>query len=420
MLIWTIELTRAGSDSYVVGVADDGSLTTVSKAGKRKAQFATDTHGSRAGASRAALRALRTKTTEGYTQARTAAVVELAQPSGEPLVAAYREHSEALAEPADATEAFQDALANLTEASPRTVAKVKVPLSGGVAVGPATIEEGGESSYKRLNGEDYYPRIVGGLEDVAIVRRARSRGRSVCTFGAPGCGKTALFEAAVPDIADVTLVGSRSTEYSDFVGRHLPDPEHPGSYTWLDGPLPVAMTMGLPFFVDELALIDPQETSVLFPLMDGRGFIMIPERPDEAGGPKVVAQPGFCIFGAFNPYVPGARMSEALWSRFDIKLEYTTDYALARGLGVPAGAITAAIKLDEKLRNEHDPISWAPQMRELIRFREMIKDFGEDFALSNFVAEAPIEQRAAVELEVARHFPSANVAALATGGAWAA
>ena len=44
-----------------------------------------------------------------------------------------------------------------------------------------------------------------------------------------------------------------------------------------------------------------------------------------------------------NPGVHGAILTEALASRFDVHIEVTTDWDLARHLGVPAAAVIAGI-----------------------------------------------------------------------------
>jgi len=59
-----------------------------------------------------------------------------------------------------------------------------------------------------------------------------------------------------------------------------------------------------------------------------------------------------------EPGVHGAILTEALASRFSVHIEVTTDFDLARSLGVPARAVSAAANLNTQLRNGE--ISWAP------------------------------------------------------------
>lgn len=55
----------------------------------------------------------------------------------------------------------------------------------------------GSDSYLRPNGENYFSRAWGEHADVEVLKKARSAGMYVLLYGAPGCGKTALAEAAL-------------------------------------------------------------------------------------------------------------------------------------------------------------------------------------------------------------------------------
>jgi hypothetical protein len=65
----------------------------------------------------------------------------------------------------------------------------------------------------------------------------------------------------------------------------------------------------------------------------------------------------------------------------------TTDWSLARKLGAPAQIVTAAQNLAKK--QQTGEVSWAPQMRELLAFRDLAKDFGTKFAIANLLAASP-------------------------------
>jgi hypothetical protein len=125
--------------------------------------------------------------------------------------------------------------------------------------------------------------------------------------------------------------------------------------------------------------------------MDGRKEIAITQNPERG---IVKAQEGFYVVGATNPNAFGVRLSEALLSRFTIQVEMTTDWSLAKKLGVPAPAITASQNLAKKQATNE--ISWSPQFRELLAFRNLSKEFGVNWAISNLVAVAPEIDRAVV------------------------
>ena len=243
----------------------------------------------------------------------------------------------------------------------------------------------------RPNGELYRPRVLtlggkGGTKttDVDFIRRAYAENMPVFLYGPPGTGKTSSLEAALPNL--VTITGTSQTESSDFLGSWVARPD--GTYTWVDGPLVIAAEEGRPFFIDEIALIDPRELATVYPLADGRGEILITANPARG---TVKAADGFCIFGATNPHVPGAVMSDAMLSRFRVHIEYTTDWKLATELGIGAKIITVARNLETK--KESGELVAAPQLRELLGFRDTSKAFGQDVAIANFISQARLEDR---------------------------
>jgi hypothetical protein len=65
----------------------------------------------------------------------------------------------------------------------------------------------------------------------------------------------------------------------------------------------------------------------------------------------------------------------------------TTDWGLSKKLGAPAQIVTAAQNLAKK--QQTGEVSWAPQMRELLAFRDLSKTFGTKFAIANLLAAAP-------------------------------
>ena len=261
------------------------------------------------------------------------------------------------------------------KASARTIAPKKVaPVISADAIL-------GTEKYTRPNGDDYYTRKWGEHDDVMVLRKAREQMQFVLLYGAPGCGKTALVEAAFGNDLE-TFLGSGDTEVADLVGGYVQTPS--GGFLWEDGPLLRAAERGIPFFIDEIGLIDPKVLSIVYGLMDGRREYLVTANPERG---IVKAKDGFYVIAATNPNAPGVRLSEALLSRFLIHSEMTTDWSLARKLGAPAQIVTAAQNLAKK--QQTGEVSWAPQMRELLAFRDLTKTFGTKFAIANLLAASP-------------------------------
>jgi len=239
----------------------------------------------------------------------------------------------------------------------------------------------GDGVYLRPNGDKYFARKWGEHDDVLVVRKSRDKGHFVLLYGAPGCGKTAMVEAAFGEDLE-TVLGTGDTEVSDLVGGYVQTAT--GGFEWVDGPLLRAAEAGRPLLIDEIGIIDPKVLTVVYGLMDGRREYTVTANPERG---TVKAKDGFYVIGATNPNAPGVNLSEALLSRFGVHAEMTTDWSLAKKMGVPAQAVTAAQNLAKK--RQSDEVSWAPQMRELLKFKELAEDFGTAWAISNLIAAAP-------------------------------
>jgi nitric oxide reductase NorQ protein len=272
----------------------------------------------------------------------------------------------------------------------------QVPKAGmvsGRSAQPVVIEEEEEEpvdtelEYPRPNGLTYYSRKWSGVKDIDVLKTAQKIRKNVFLKGMPGTGKTALVDACF--IAGLeTIVVSGDTAVQDLVGDFSPNPDFgkPGEpeYLWTDGPLIRAMETGVPLLVDEIGLLDPKVGSILYAPMDGRNELKVPM--NQARG-IVKAVPGFFVIGASNPLAPGFQMSEALLSRMPLQVEVTTDWDLAKRLGVPTKIVDLASTLMDQVLAGN--ISWAPQFRELEDYRDIAKAFTPDFAMRNLLAQCP-------------------------------
>ncbi|MEV7267909.1 AAA family ATPase [Micromonospora aurantiaca] len=291
------------------------------------------------------------------------------------------------------TQAGIDAAGTLPPAAPRTRSHGS---AGGRQSRPAPVP--------RPNGTLYHPRRLGRGWDVEELRRLRTQQVPVLLYGPPGTGKTAMVEAAFPDL--LTVAGTGDTVVDDFLGSYNPVPG--GGYQFVHGPLVTAMRQGRVLLVDDATLIPPRVLAVLYPAMDGRGTVTIPAHGNET----VQAVDGFYIVAGHNPGVHGAVLTEALASRFTVHLHVTTDWDLARQLGVPKPVVAAAIDLNADLAA--GKTVWAPQLRELLGFVKVRDQLGMSAALANLAGIAPQDARDDVTAALSR-YTGTPITALALG-----
>jgi len=238
------------------------------------------------------------------------------------------------------------------------------------------------------------------MPDVEALRKLRTEGVPALLYGPPGTGKTSLVEAAFPDL--ITVAGDGDTMTGDFVGEYTQKPD--GSYEFIYGPLIRAMTGGRVLFIDDATLISPAVLAACYPAMDGRREVTVKAHKGET----IRAADGFYVIAGHNPGV----LTEALSSRFAVQVKVSTDYDLARSLGIDSRAITAARNL--ATRQASGEIGWAPQLRELLAFATVTRILGLDTALANLAGIAPAEDRDVVATTLARTFGK-TVAPLALG-----
>ncbi|MBE1533243.1 AAA family ATPase [Actinomadura algeriensis] len=235
----------------------------------------------------------------------------------------------------------------------------------------------------RPNGQNYHPRKLADLPDVAALQRLRDASIPAMLYGPPGTGKTSLVEAAFPDL--ITVAGDGDTAVADFVGEYTQAPG--GGYEFVYGPLVTAMTEGRALLIDDATLVSPKVLAVVYPAMDGRRQITVKAHKGET----ITAAEGFYVVAGHNPGVHGAVLTEALASRFAAQIRVSTDYDLARTLDIDARAVRVARNLSR--RAESGEIGWAPQLRELIAFQKIAGVLGTEAAVSNLLGVAPEEDR---------------------------
>lgn len=252
----------------------------------------------------------------------------------------------------------------------------------------------------RPGGQPYYPRQMPGmaLTDVELLREARRatndpdpatrRELYALLAGRPGCGKTALVEAAFGDEL-LTIEGTGETELADIVGSFTPDPAGPGQFMWIPGKLIEAMEQGRPLLIDDATLIPPNVIARLYPAMDGRRQITVTQHLGEVVTARVrnEASEGFFVVMSHNPGAPGAMLAEAMNSRCRLQMAVTTDMNVASALSVPRAFIEIAKELHRLRDDPASELRWAPEMREMITFRDLAELFDPAIACSNLLGQ---------------------------------
>ncbi len=256
----------------------------------------------------------------------------------------------------------------------------------------------------RPNGQPYHPRKLAGLPDVLALQKLRAAGVPALLYGPPGTGKTALVEAAFPDL--ITVAGDGDTTVGDLIGEYTQDPS--GGYTFVYGPLVVAMLEGRPLLLDDATLISPRVLACAYSALDGRRQLQVKAHKGET----ITAAEGFYALAGHNPGVHGAVLSDALASRFAVQLHVATDYSLADALGIDSKAVRIARNLAKRV--ESGEIGWTLQLRELIAFQRIADTLGAQAAFANLVGIAPPEDRDTV-IDVVTRIIGSEVAPLTLG-----
>lgn len=262
----------------------------------------------------------------------------------------------------------------------------------------------------------YLPRELGGRRDVDVVRGLGSAHRPILLEGPSGSGKTTLCREVFGE-ALLTVQCSRATTLGDIVGVNQPSGDADQPFTWVDGPLIVAMTEGRPLLLDDVGSLHHGVQAALHSVCDDRRSIDVIDRPADS---HIKAKDGFTLVATLNPG-EGYGMSTPMRNRMAAILTVPSHLSVARTLRVPALFVDVAERLERRAQvdSTNGMSSWVPSMRELLDARNLSDIFDERFAALALVSKCPDgTDREAVLAEFRRHLGEsfAGAGVLVSGG----
>lgn len=264
---------------------------------------------------------------------------------------------------------------------------VKKPKLSPSALAPIPLPDGGE----------YFPRMVGGVTDVDLLRKARTVLRQSCgLYGGTGSGKTTLPVAAFGH--DLVIIeGHEELTVADLVGQFVPAPDGVTSasgFVFVPGPLLTAVEEGRPVLINELTRIPGTTLAKLFSVMDFQRTLTV----EALGGKVVKAADGFWVCATWNDQGEGLHeLDEALLRRFPIRLLVENDYTAAERRGVEARLVKIGRTLDTMRRQQiadGDIPVWTPSVATLLDVQNMINaGLGDEFAANALLTACPEHRR---------------------------
>lgn len=319
---------------------------------------------------------------------------ELANPHNSKAIAKFlRDHVYQLAATGSVAGVVRDALYGALGAAPAaapapTVPTSRPPLAPSSAVAPIDMPDGSQ----------YFPRMVGGVTDVELLRCARTTLRAhIGLYGSTGTGKSTLPVAAFGADNVVYSKMHGDSKVADLLGKFVPaapGDQSASGFVFRPGPLYIAMREGKVFVADEINRAPSETVAVLLGATDASRTVVLDDLP----GQTLTAADGFMVVATWNEHGVGtAPLDEAILRRLAVKVEVTNDYDAAARRGVGPTLLKVARNLAtmraSAIANDELP-TWVIPVATLLECQAVADaGLGDEIVVGTLAAACPEEYR---------------------------
>lgn len=245
--------------------------------------------------------------------------------------------------------------------------------------------------------DTYVGRTVHGVQDLTVFATAHKRRENILLFGPTGSAKTTVTYtyAASVGLPVVNVPCNGAIDPDGLFGGPAKDGD---GWKFAPGDLTLAVQHGGIILVNEANFAPPKILAVLYGLLDRRRTLTLPEAAGWDFPTSIKAHPDCIIVADYNPDYIGTRpLSEAFINRFAHKLPWGYERAVEDELI----GCTPLQDIADQIRTRHESgdLSSTVPTNLLLEFLDNVYEdaLGYDYAVSNFVASFPPDERQVVK-----------------------